>query len=195
MDNLLSTYNSKKRWQMKRVLRNKYLYTFENINFEDFLSNYDLIMKLHNQYFKDRNLHSVWEDNEDLLFQLLQYFQNNENLFIRTIKKDDILHAIYIIAYNENELIYYFGTSLKANDNYISKLMYFDMLDNAKRIALRYNIDSFDALRGGFSNKKRFNFKPKALYALVHDQQWVIKKDDDLTKEEYTEIYKRDRVE
>ena len=195
MDNLLSTYNSKKRWQMKRVLRNQPSYTFEDMSFENFLNNYNLIIQLHNQYFKDRDLISVWENNEDLLLQLLKYFKENENIIIRTIKKENVLHAIYVIVYNNKELIYYFGTSLKSNDNYISKLMYFDMLDNANQIALRYNIDSFDALRGGFSNKKRFNFKPKALYALVHDQQWIVKRDSDLTEEEYKDVYKRNEVE
>ena len=195
MDDLLSTYNSKKRWQMKRVLKNQPSYTFEDMSFEDFLNNYNLIIQLHNQYFKDRNLISVWENNKDLLLQLLHYFQENEKLIIRTIKKGNVLYAIYIIVYNDNELIYYFGTSLKSNDNYISKLMYFDMLDNANKIAFRYNIYSFDALRGGFSNKKRFNFKPKALYALVHDQQWIVKRDSDLTEEEYKAVYRRNEVE
>jgi len=122
----------------------------------------------------------------------MQYFHINENLFIQVVKKDNKVVGLYILVYNNNEMIYIFGGTFDKDDENISMLIYFNLLETAKVIATKFNIKDLDAMRGSFGYKKKLNFKPKALYALVNDKNWIPSLDDDLTKEDYSKIYSRE---
>ena len=187
----LAQLKGKKKWYMKRTIGKKNNYSFEKMDFADFRSVYQSILYKHNRYFRDRGKKSVWENNENLLLDILEYFDTEEKLCIVTIQRLTIV-GIYILVYNDNEMIYYFGTSLDYQDNEISKILYLDMLEKARDIARTYDIMDFDALPGGFSNKKRFLFFPVPLYGLVNDPDWVVKYDPELTAEEYDRLLKRD---
>jgi len=185
--NFLDQFTGKKKWYIKRTIKNKDNYSFQQLNFHDFINSFNNLIYSHNQYFRDRNKISVWEGKENLLLDILKYFYINENLYIGSIKKSKTV-AVYILVYNKKEIIYYFGTSLDARDNEVSKILYLDMLKNAQVIAKKYNILNFDALPGGFSNKRRFLFSPMPLYGLVNDPNWVIRQDPELTLEEYQQL-------
>ena len=89
-------------------------------------------------------------------------------------------------------MIYVFGGTFDKDDENISMLIYFDILENSKIIANKYNIKNLDAMRGSFGYKKKLNFKPKALYALVSDNKWIPSLDVNLTKEDYYCAYGRE---
>lgn len=192
MADILNSVHGKKRWEFKRVLRKSEEYTFKTLPFIEFQDKYDLIMQRHISYFSDRGKESVWKDNEDLLFRILEYFHVEEKLLIRLIECKQRPKAIYAISYNSEEMIYYFGSSLDKEDPYITRIMYFDMLGVAKKLSIGTNIASLNALRGAFANKRRFGFKPVPLYALVNDNDWVVQKDKDIDPLSYKAIYGRD---
>jgi hypothetical protein len=188
---LLASVSKKKRWLYKRVLENMSNYEFETVSYEAFKSNYSNVMDAHFSYFSQRGKLSAWHDMEHLLEEILDCFAMHENLLIRQVRRDEEILAIYTIAYNSNEMIYYFGGSLQKEDNLVSRAMYFDILDTSKRLASQLNVSSLNALRGSFGIKKNFGFKPIPLYALIKDDNWAVRWDVDVSRQQYDEIYGR----
>ncbi len=167
-------------------------YRFETIPFGQFVNIFPQIMKKHRNYFRQRGLKSAWEGKEELLLSILGYFEKNEQSLIRCIYRDDEPAALYTIVYDQKEMLLYFGGSLETKDHYISKIWYYDMLEHATTIARKLNIESINALRGNYATKRRFGFTPHPLYALVRDPQWHIRRDSEISDEEYCRIYGRD---
>lgn len=189
---ILNGVNGRKRRKYKRVLRESQNYIYATMSFVDFEVQFNFLIKAHTDYFSKRGKGSVWENNEDFLFEQLKYFEEKENLLIRTISSQHQVVALYTLVYNNEEMIYFFGTSLKKEDPYISKIMYFDILETAKQIASGTKTTQLNALRGTAVNKKRFGFAPRALYALVKDHNWTVQTDPDIDPSEYDNIYGRD---
>ena len=188
---LLGTFSRKKRYKINRILKQKNNYIFKTLEYSEFKGNIDKYLDLHIDYFKSRGLQSGWENKIKLFVNIMDYLNKNENIFIQLLKKGNKDVGIYILTYNNNEMIYIFGGTFDKHDENISMLIYFDLLKNAQKIALNTNIKYLDAMRGSFGYKKKLNFKPKALYALVNDKDWIPSLDKDLNKDEYQEIYKR----
>ena len=189
--NIINSVTGKQRWKFKRALKAKNNYTFSTMSFTELKSEFDSIMQAHINYFLHRGKKSIWENQEDLLFELLCYFDKEENLFIRLIKQKDDTVGIYIHIYDHSEVINLFISSLKKEDHYISKVMYFDALECAKHIANENDISKFNAIRGAFTNKKKFGLTPSPLYALVKDDNWIVKVDQDIDPQYYNDIYGR----
>lgn len=190
-EDFLASLAGKKRWSYKRVLRNMDNYEFETVSHESFKSNFSSILEAHFRYFSDRGKHSAWHGMEHLLEEILDCFADNEQLLIRQIRRGRSIVGVYTIVFNSGEMIYYFGGSLKKDDNYVSKAMYFDMLSNAKQLALQLKTSVLNGLRGAFANKKSFGFEPIPMYALVKDEDWVVRRDPDVGEDLYDEIYGR----
>jgi len=190
-DDLMEGLSGKKLWSWKRILRNKSLYQAATISFEEFEEKFPAIMQAHNAYFEGREKGSVWKDSEILLLEILRHFNQSHNLEIRTISKDGILHAIYTLVHSKNEMIYYFGGSLMQGDHYISKVMYLDLLQNAREIAVTHGIMDLNGLAGAFTNKPAFRFSPSPLYAIVNDPEWKTMPDPDLEPGLYRQVYGR----
>ncbi len=188
---ILHGVTGKKRWEYKRVLKKSQNYTCTTMSFSEFKVQFDFLIKAHTDYFAERGKESVWKNNEDFLFEQLKYFEKEENLIIRTIKMKQHIVALYTLVYNTEEMIYFFGTSLKKEDPYISKIMYFDILETAKKIASGTKITQLNALRGTAINKKRFGFSPAPLYALVKDDNWIRQADSDIDPKSFESIYGR----
>ena len=187
----INKYSGKKRMKYKRILRESQNYIFTTMPFAEFKFQFDFLIKSHIDYFSERGKESVWKNNEDFLFEQLKYFEDEENLIIRTISIHHHIVAFYTLVYNNEEIIYFFGTSLKKEDPYISKIMYFDILETAKQIASGTKISRLNALRGTAVNKKRFGFTPVPLYALVKDDNWNVQADSDIDLESYESVYGR----
>ena len=94
-------------------------------------------------------------------------------------------------VYNNDEIVYLFGGPLDENDINMSMLIYIDILENAQIIAKKYGIMDLDGMRGSFGYKKKLQFTPNPLYALVHDINWHPKFDSDLSEEEILTVFKR----
>ena len=189
--NIINSFSGKKRVKYNRILRESNKYTFIQLSFAEFKAKYPVLIKAHNNYFLNRGKKSVWEGNENLLLDLLEYFKREENIFIHLIQLDQDVVGLYIHIYNYEEIIYFFASSLKEDDCYISKIMYFDALETAKKIANGTNISELNAARGAFTNKKSFGLKPVPLYALVKDDNWIVQVDKDIELQDYNEIYGR----
>ncbi len=191
LESFLNRYPSKKRRKMQNILNHGDEYAVNLIDFDMFVKQFSSLIILHKKYFRDRGLQSVWEGNEMLLLKIIHYFQKVAYVKIKVFRKDQCLKGMYIMVYNETELLHYFGSSFDVKDPFISKLIYFDLLESAATLAGSSSIGYLDALPGSYGNKKRFGFSPIPLYALVHDPEWVIRRDDSLTQEEYWKLYGR----
>lgn len=183
----------KKLWSWKRIFRKKDSYTFVTIDFETLERRFDELMKAHNAYFQERDKASVWSGTESLLLQILANFSRHHQLFIRLILKDDEPRALYTIVYTTTEMIYYFGGSMNHSDQFVSKIMYLDMLEQTAIIARASgsSVESLNGLAGAFTNKPVFGFSPKPLYALVKDPNWIIRPDPDIEPTLYYKTYGR----
>ena len=184
---------SGKRMQKRlKFLRNRVQdYTFVTLSFVEFKAQFSLLIEKHISYFSERVKKTVWKDNEDLLFKLLTYFNKEENLRIHLIKKKQDNVGISVLIYNDEEMVFYFASSLKSDNNDISQIIYLDILEAAKKISTGTNIVQLNAMRGTTINKKRFGFTPAPLYALVKDANWIIQADGDIDPDLYESIYGR----
>ncbi len=190
-ETFLASLSGKKRWSHRRVLRHMESYEFETVSHEDFKPKFFDVMEAHCRYFSQRGKLSAWYNAEHLLGEILEYFSEHENLLIRQVTHDGAIVAVYTIVYNSQEMIHYFGGSVKKDDNYISKAVYFDMLSIGKELSLQLNLSELNGLRGAFTNKKSFGYEPVPLYALVKDSAWIVRRDADISEEQYDEIYGR----
>ncbi len=190
--NILESYSSRKnRESLKRIMRKKQNYTFVTLTFTEFKAQFGAIIKKHINYFSERGKETVWEGNENLLFELLAYFNEKENLLIRLIKLEQDMVGISIPVYNNEEMIYYFASSFKKEDHYISQIMYLDMLEIARELSTETKITEVNSMRGAFSIKKRLGFTPTPLYALVKDNDWIVQADSDIDPKSYGNVYGR----
>ncbi len=190
-ETFLASTSGKKRWSYKRVLRNMQHYEFETVSHQSFKANFSYIMDAHFRYFSERGKLSAWHNMEHLLYEILACFAEHEHLLIRQIRRDKDIVAVYTIVYNSREMIYYFGGSLKKDDHYVSKAMYFDMLETARQLASQLNLSMLNGLRGSFSNKKSFGFEPIPQYALVKDDNWIVRRDPDICEQQHERVYGR----
>ncbi len=95
-------------------------------------------------------------------------------------------------------MIYYFPSSFNKDDQYITQIVYLADLEMAKKISTGTKISQFNALRGTYTNKKRFGFTPIPLYALVKDDSWIVQADSENDSKSYESIYgksSRSRIE
>ena len=189
--NIIEASQGKKRQQLRQILRKSQEYTFITLAFSEFKRQFHFIMKAHLNYFSDRGKKSIWENNEDFFLDLWIYFNKEENLLIRLIKLEQNIVGISICIYNNDEIIFFFISSLTKNNPFIIKIMYFDMLEMAKNLSDSSKITHFNALRGAMSNKGKFGFTPVPLYALVKDDNWIVQADSDIDPESYESIYGR----
>ena len=191
IENILEISSKNRRKSLKRIMNKIQDYTFVTLSFSEFESQFSLLIEKHSNYFSERRKETYWKGNEDFLLKLLTYFNEEENLFIRLVKLKQDIVGIYILVYNNKEMIFYFGSSLKKDDHYISQIMYFDMLEIAKKIATKTTITQLNGLRGGFTNKIKFGFMPVPLYALVNNDNWIVQTDSDIDPESYESVYGR----
>lgn len=189
--NLLDNFSKKKRYKINRIVKQKDNYSYTALSYDDLKSKLDLLHNLHLDYFQNRGLNSGWEGKDVLLKQILEYFNQTANLFVKVVKKDNKYVGMYILVYNNDEIVYLFGGPLDENDINMSMLIYIDILENAQIIAKKYGIMDLDGMRGSFGYKKKLQFTPNPLYALVHDINWHPKFDSDLSEEEILTVFKR----
>ena len=176
-----------------KLLRNRiHDYTFIRLSFAEFKAQFSLFIEKHISYFSERGKETVWKGNEDFLLKLLTYFNTEENLFIHCIKLKQDIVGVYVLAYNNKEMVAYFASSLKNDNNDISQIIYLDILETTKQISTGTNITQLNTMRGTAVNKKRFGFTPIPLYALVKDNNWIVQVDSDVDPESYESIYGRD---
>ena len=191
IENIIETSGRSTQKKLK-YLRNKVDdYTLETLSFAEFEVQFTLLIEKHTSYFSERGKESGWKGKEDFLLELLTYFNKEENLLIRLIKMKQDMVGIYMLVYNNEEMIYYFSSSLKKDDHYISQIIYLDIFEFAKQISTGTNITQLNAMRGNAVNKKRFGFTPVPLYALVQDDNWIVQTDGDVDPESYENVYGR----
>ncbi len=191
IEKILEASSKSGRKSLRRILNKIEKYTFATITFAKFKMQFDTLIKKHISYFSERNQETIWKGNENLLLELLTYFNKEENILIRLIKMKQDIVGIRIIVYNNEEMIFYFMSSLKKDDHFISQIMYIDGLRIAKQISIRSKITQVNALRGTSVNKKRFRFSPTPMYALINDDSWTIQADGDIDPKSYESIYGR----
>ena len=189
--NILNGVTGKRRVRYKRMLKECQNYTSATISFAEFKNQFDFFIKAHIDYFLERGIESVWKNNENFLLEQLEYFENEENLIIRTISLKQNIIAFYTLVYNNEEIIALFGTALTKEDSYISKAIYLDTLETGKQIASGTKITQLNGSRGTAVNKKIFGFIPVPLYALVKDDNWVVQRDSSIDPESYESVYGR----
>ena len=190
-EKILKASSKNGRKSLRRIINKIEKYTFTTITFAKFKMLFDTLIKKHISYFSERNQETIWKGNENLLLELLIYFDKEENLLIRLIKMKQDIVGIRIIVYNNEEMIFYFVSSLKKDDHFISQIMYLDGLRIAKQISIKSKITQVNALRGTSVNKKRFGFSPMPMYALINDDNWTIQEDGDIDPKSYKIIYGR----
>ncbi len=184
---------SGKRMQKRlKFLRNRVQdYTFITLSFVEFKAQFDILIKKHISYFSERGKETCWNGNEDLLLKLLTYFNKEENLLIRRIDLEKDIVGIYILVYNNEEMIFYFLSSLKKDNNDISQIIYLDMLEMARELSAGTEIAQLNASGGSYANKKRFGFTPVPLYGLVNNDNWTKQMDSDIDPDSYESVYGR----
>jgi len=180
---ILESYNSKKRNKILQPIRKKNEYTFKIYYDFEYIQE---ILNLSSDYFKNRSIAFGWDGKENLFNSIIKYFKEYFDTFFKIIYKNNIMHGVYLLIYQENEAVYFFGGPL-TNDNNISTIIYEDIVQECRRL----NINKLDAMRGSFGYKKKFGFQPKPLYALVGDKNWNKVLDSDFSIEEYNELFNR----
>ena len=191
IENILEGLSGKKRRRIKYLMNKSQNYTFTTLTFTEFKAQFSLLIKKHINYFSERGKETFWKGKENLLLELLTFLNKEENLFIRLVKLKQDMVGIYILVYNNKEMIFYFISSLKKDNNDISQIMYLDKLQIAKQIATKTTITQLNGLRGGFTNKIKFGFMPVPLYALVNNDNWIVQTDSDIDPESYESVYGR----
>ena len=181
----------KKRKDYKYTYNRRQHYRFETISFSQFEKYFPTIIQKQILYFDQRGIDSAWKNKESLFFSILKYFNEHEKLFMRCIFHHETIVGFYAIVYNQNEMILYFGGTFEFNDYHLSKIWYFDMLEQSTQLAYQLNIAVINASRGCFTNKKRFGFIPHPLYGLVNDENWIVMRDKSITVEECQKVYRR----
>ncbi len=189
--NILESSNKKKRKRLKLIMNKSKNYTFTTLSFTEFKSQFNFLIKKHINYFSNRGKETVWKGNEDLLLNLLTYFNQEENLLIRLIKLKEDIVGFSILIYNNEEMVFAYAYSLKQDDHNISKIMYLDNLKIAKQVSTGTKITQLNAMRGTTTNKKRFGFTPVPLYALVKDDSWIVQVNSDIEPKSYGSVYGR----
>lgn len=196
--NIFEVSSRNMRTRLNRMGRITQDYTFTTLTFIEFKEQFSVLIKKHISYFSDRGKETFWKGNEDFLLNLLTYFNKEENLLVRIIKLKQEIVGISILVYNNEEMIYYFSSPFKKDDQYITQIIYLADLKIAKQISTGTKISQFNALRGTYTNKKRFGFKPIPLYALVKDDRWIVQADSENDPKSYESIYgksNRSRIE
>ena len=191
IEHIIEVSSKNRRKSLKRIINKIQDYTFTTLSFTEFEAQFSLLIEKHISYFSERGKESGWKGNEDSLHELLTYFNKEENLLIRLIKIKQDTIGIYVLVYNNEEMIYYFSSSLKKDDHYISQIIFLDMLRAAKKISTGTNITQLNAMRGTTVNKKRFGFTPVPFFALVKDDNWIVQADSDIDSESYESVYGR----
>lgn len=191
IENIIETSSKRMRKRLRYVKKRIPDYTFKTLSFAEFKIQFNTLVEKHISYFSERGKESVWKGNEDFLLKLLTYFNKEENLLIRLIKKKENSVGISVLVYNNKEMVFYAASSLKKDDHYVSQILYLDMLEAAKEISIGTNITQLNAMRGTAVNKKRLGFSPVPLYALVNDDNWIVQADSDIDQESYENIYGR----
>lgn len=191
LEYIRSKPTKKRRKTYRYIYNRKRLFDFKTFTFGDLERYFPSIMKKHIDYFDRRGKKSAWEKRKLLLFSILKYFYEKENLYMRGIFFENTIVGFYAIAYNKKEVVLYFGGTFETDDCHLSKIWYFDMMEQSTLLACSLGIKSINALRGNFVNKRRFGFVPHPLYALVCDKNWVVARDGSVTKDEYEKIYHR----
>jgi hypothetical protein len=186
LDKILINKKSKTKNNLTRCLKKINDYEVKNIDKENVLK----ILEKGKNYFKNRGINFGWEGKEILFKKLLTHLKLKFNVFGEIILKNKKKVGVYIMVYNKKSLLYFFGMPLE-NDNCISAILYDRFLNNSRKIAKIKNLKYLDAMKGGFSYKQLFNFKPIPLYALVKDNSWQIKLNSDFSVEEYNKIFNR----
>ena len=189
--NILKLSSGKKRKRLKLIINKYNDYTFTTLPFSEFKTQFNVLIQKHINYFSARGKTSVWQGKEDFLLKLLTFLNNEELMHINIIKLKQEIVGISILVYNNEELVGLFASSLKQEDHNISKIIYLNMLKTAKEISIGTKITNFNAMRGAFTNKKRFGFTPVPLYALVKDTHWIVQTDKDIDSKSYKSIYGR----
>jgi len=183
-ENILQQHKSKERNNLLRPIKKIDEYTIKQYHNLEYI---DEVLYLSSQYFKNRNITFGWDEKEELFSNIMKYFDKNYNIVYKIFYKENKMHGSYILLQNNEELLYFFGGPL-INDNNISTLIYYDLLNESNN----FKAKSLDAMRGSFGYKKKLGFKPKPLYAMVKDDNWTAIIDKDFTTEEYNELFSRD---
>ena len=191
IENIVEGSSKNRLKSLKRITNKMQNYILTTLSFAEFEVQFSLLIEKHTSYFSERGKETSWKGDEDLLLELLTYFNKEENLLIRLIQMEEDIVGIYVLVYNNKEMIYYFGSSLKKEDHYISQIIFLDMLETAKQISIGTNIVQLNAMRSTAINKKRFRFIPVPLYALVKDERWIVQVDNDIDPESHENVYGR----
>ncbi|MCK5537003.1 MAG: hypothetical protein KAI79_09260, partial [Bacteroidales bacterium] len=191
IENIIEDSGKRMRKRLKFLRNRIHDYTFKTLSFAEFKAQFSLLIEKHINYFSERGKESGWRGNENFLLELLTYFNKEENLLIRLIKLKQDIVGVSVLVYNNEEMIFYFASSLKNDNNDISQIIYLDILEVAKEISTGTNITQLNAMRGTTVNKKRFGFTPVPFYALVKDENWIVKADSDVDPESYKNVYGR----
>ncbi len=191
-NSMLVSMKQKKRTRYRKLLSLiGEQYNFKTISPQQFYNDKERVLKRQIESFDLLGKKSGWEGNEELFFKIMHHFINNYNVFIRYLYKENEEVGNYVIVYSRDEIVIYFAGYYSRDDYKVSSIIYLDKLERAKEIGKANQISEADSLRGSFTYKKRMGFTPIPLYALVNDDSWEIKFDDDLTREEYYHVYKR----
>ena len=191
-ESLIEPMKQKKRTRLRKwysLIGNEY--KFVTIDKAKFLSDMERILKKQIDSFHGASKNSGWFGNEELFFKIMHHFANKYDLFIRYLIKDNEEVGMYMFVVDDKSIVIYFAGYFDREDHKITSLIYLDKLEMANKISSERKIEIVDALRGSFTYKRRFGFTPKPLYALVNHNSWKVEFSDDLSVEEYHQLFKR----
>ena len=191
INSIYNVVSSSSRKKIRKSLKLYDDYNFLDVKYDNTKETLLDIINRQIDSFGRRNKKSGWVGQERLFCDIIDFFSKNYKLIIREISKGGKLKATYFLVYNDFSIKYYFSSVNDVNDQNISFLMFYDMLNRAKQISKDYGQSFLDGMRGSFTYKKRMGFTPVPLYALVKDPSWKFFFDTDLELQETKDLYSR----
>ena len=195
IETFIAKQKKKKRDKLKSAKKILINHNFVSVDRETYKMKFmSKIFNLNNEAFKKRGKNSCWENKERLYNDMFDIFFSGEfkNLNRVLIDNSDNVIASYNLVANNKEIFLAFSNCYNYSIKNLQFLLYIDLLEQSRLLASEYkNKISLNAARGNFGYKSRMSFIPQPMYCLVHDKNWNISLNNDLSEEMTNRLYKR----
>lgn len=193
LENFINDSKKKKRNKLKRAIKlyeRVQIKTVSNEEYAEIYMNDILHMKI--KAFRSRNKINIWEKYPKLYKDMFKIFFKEYDCINKIILIDNNIVASYNMVISSDEIFLAFSNCYDTSIEYLQFLVYTDLLTTSITYAKFKNSNFLlNAARGNFGYKKRMGFSPTPMYAIVNCKEWTVSRNNDLSEQETSELYKR----
>jgi hypothetical protein len=179
---------------MKKILKNRDVYSFDKINLKDFKltwENYAYEKMI--DAFEQRSKENIWKLYPDLYGDINNLLLKQNDFSITLMKNNQEIVGYYLLLLGKTMSHLLYCNSFAPKDDNITTLLYLRSYEDSLQYAVYHQLKnySYSAGRGKFSYKSRMGLAPTPMYALVDCPSWSTKLNSDLSPSETLELYGR----